>query len=121
MGWFRSHARLGAWVAAVTLAIQLGLSFGHVHSLADQHPGTVLTLAANKAANAGAPQNSIHHDDDYCAICAVLAMLSGSQAASAPVVLINFTGAWVEQPTSPDTVFRQQACAAFRSRAPPQA
>ena len=31
MGWFRSRARLGSYLALLALAFQLALSFGHVH------------------------------------------------------------------------------------------
>ena len=31
MRWFRSHARLGSWLALSALALQLALSFGHIH------------------------------------------------------------------------------------------
>src|SRR6516225_4030126 len=31
MRWLRSHMRLGSWAALFALAIQLALSFGHVH------------------------------------------------------------------------------------------
>src|SRR5262245_56438932 len=31
MGWIRSNLRFGAWCALLALAIQLVLSFGHVH------------------------------------------------------------------------------------------
>jgi hypothetical protein len=120
MGWFRSRTRLGAWAAAFVLVAQLVLSFGHVHGLAGEHPCAVSTLAVDKAA-ACAPQHDANHDDDYCAICAVLAMLSGAQTASAPIVPVHLVGAWTEQTVSPDRVLPERAHVAFRSRAPPQA
>jgi len=96
------------------------LSFGHVHGLSDDHPCAVSALTADKAV-ACAPQHQANHDqDDYCAICAVLAMLSGAQTASAPVIPVHFVGAWIEQTASPDSVLPGRAHTAFRSRAPPQ-
>ena len=31
MQWFRSRVKLGSWVALFALALQLALTFGHVH------------------------------------------------------------------------------------------
>jgi hypothetical protein len=120
MGWLRSRMRLGAWTAAFVLVAQLVLSFGHVHGLADGRPCAVSTLALDKA-DACARQHDANHNDDYCAICAVLAMLSGAQTASAPIIPVHFVGAWTEQTASPDSVLPDRAHIAFRSRAPPQA
>jgi hypothetical protein len=119
MGWFRSQLRVWAWVAVLALVLQLGLSLGHIHDLSGEHLVAVHTSAAEKASTC-ASQNVVDSDDDFCAICAMLAMLSGAQIANAPVVPPLFVLAWTERLTSPDPIFRPQARIAFQSRAPPQ-
>ena len=88
MRWFRRHARQGARLALVALAIQFALSFGHFHGLAAQAaPASVSAPAAaaeigGDARDAQAtPQrnraDSQGHDQqpvDNCASCAVMAL-----------------------------------------------
>jgi hypothetical protein len=118
MSWFRLRQRCCGWVALLALALQLALSFGHVHRL----PTADFTIVASAATPNGAPPQPAggeHHDDDYCAICTVLALLSGAQTASAPVLPI-FTAPPSTEITIASEAFRSdRSRAAFRSRAPP--
>src|ERR1700744_4915945 len=110
MSWFR-HC-VCAWVALLALAIQLGLSFGHVHALNGERPAAVQT-AATDSTSSPAPQNGADHDDDYCAICAVLALLSGAQTASAPDVPLPIFVTSAELLTNPETIVSDTPRAAF--------
>jgi Protein of unknown function (DUF2946) len=122
MSWFRLQRRSWAWTALFALALQLCLSFGHVHGLAGGHINSVQLSAVQGGGPAPIPSNnSGDHDDDYCAICAVLAMLSGAQTASAPAVALPTFVTSAERLTVPDTLVSEPQRAAFRSRAPPQA
>src|SRR5262249_50373279 len=112
--------RFCVWVALLALAIQLGLSFGHVHGLNGEHPAAVWTAAID-GNSSSAPQNDADHDDDYCAICAVLAMLSGAQTASAPVIAVPVLSAPIAKLSSATPIRSEPVRIAFRSRAPPQA
>src|SRR5436190_9818651 len=85
MRWLRSNRRLWVWVALLALTLQLGLAFGHVHRPHAVQPAlTAMADAGNTAASrtSGGGQD----DTDYCATCAILALLTGAQTASAPAV-----------------------------------
>jgi|SRR5258705_10483575 hypothetical protein len=77
MRWFRTNVRAGTWCALVAMALQLALTFGHVH--ASVGSTTSLRLTAQ-----GTPQGLLAPTDgpraplkpliDHCAICAVIHM-----------------------------------------------
>ncbi|HEY8274882.1 MAG TPA: DUF2946 family protein [Pseudolabrys sp.] len=80
MYWVRSNRRFGSWAALLALAIQLVLSFGHIHIEDTQSPTTV--VAAQSQAQPNAPADD---DDDrgfgphhFCAICATLSLTASS-------------------------------------------
>ena len=105
-------------MALLALTLQLGLAFGHVHGLHAVGPVPIATADAGNAAPSPTNDDD-HHDSNYCAIYAILALLTGAQTASAPVVALP------AEPTTTRLVFRVDAacidsrCSAFRSRAPP--
>ena len=120
--WVRRYRRWGACAALFALALQLALSFGHVHL--DGVPGSNPALAAISASPAddvGAPSNSDHHPgtQDFCAICAAIGLAS-SLVLPQPAQLalpVTDTQKWPRQ--------YQAALAArdphflFQARAPP--
>jgi hypothetical protein len=119
MRWFRSSRRPWGWLALLALALQLGLSFGHVHLAYASHPGLVATPAQNDAATPQPPDHEDDHESHYCAIYAINALLSGAEVAAPPV--IPTPAAWAVADVSIATAvvragFRRPA---FRSRAPP--
>src|SRR5262245_65436574 len=88
MGWFRSHSRLGSYLALVALAFQLAVSFGHVHL---DH---VAPAAAGATALAGAPPPSEEVKtprptgrenlaDELCLICTLI-HLAGTMMPAGP-------------------------------------
>src|SRR6202012_1728492 len=101
-----------SWIALLAFAIQLGLSFGHVHPLNGRHPAAVQT-AATDSTSSPAPQHGPTHDDDYCAISTVLALLSGAQTASAPDVPLPIFVPSAELLTNPETIVSDTPRAAF--------
>jgi len=118
MRWLRSNRRPWAWVALLALTLQLGLAFGHVHGLLAVQPGLTTTTDAGNAAPSHT-NGSDQDDTDYCATCAILALLTGAQTAAAPIVVLPIS------PTSAEITFAPEAArivaqrAPFRSRAPP--
>jgi hypothetical protein len=87
MHWFRSHVRFGARLALFALAVQIVLSFGHVHAkdLVPAAPGSTLASTSGHAgAPAPAPNRKSDGADTICAICAVTQLLTGSVASTAP-------------------------------------
>ncbi len=71
MKWLRSNARRLSLLALFALALQFGLSFGHFH--ADRLAGAA---AISNHASASTPDSGHDQDnpDDFCAICATIAM-----------------------------------------------
>ena len=115
MRWFRSSRRPWGWVALWALALQLALSFGHVHGTRDDHPAAAQTTTAD-AGNVSTGDTS---DTDYCATCAILALLTGAQTASAPVFVRPMAPVSVEITVAPEAPRLGASRTAFRSRAPP--
>jgi hypothetical protein len=78
MRWFRTHIGLGSRLALFALAVQLVLSFGHVHvgkiAPASSHGAMALVQAPDHG-----PSPKPHTGaDDYCAICATVSLLASS-------------------------------------------
>jgi hypothetical protein len=83
MRWFRSRSNWGVSLALSALALQLVLSFGHIHRkdiTGDAHHSTNIEPAHDEAGD----QESPDHEDDYCAIYAINNLLGGSQIAEPP-------------------------------------
>lgn len=119
MGWVRAERRLGGWLALFALAVQLTLSFGHIHAEdfhKDKSPQT-----SNVAGEAGGAPAAPAPDHDDCPIC-VTAHLTGAAALPVPLQFalpLPEPFAWrasierrIEQPAT-----RRP----FQARAPPQA
>jgi hypothetical protein len=119
MTWFRSHRRSWGWMALLALVLQLGLSFGHVHGINADHPAAA--LAATDQAGDPPAGNGEPNDADYCAICAILALLTGAQVANAPVMALPVAPAAIERQPALEKILSEPQRVAFRSRAPPQA
>ena len=84
MRWFRSNVRSGAWFALVAMAIQLALTFGHLHlrvTSAQQTAKAAVTLPDGSSLPT-APKPRVV--DDHCAICTQIQMAgTGVPAAAA--------------------------------------
>jgi hypothetical protein len=92
MGWFRSRARWGSYLALFALAVQLALSFGHVH-LEDGTPvvGHASALFAVHPANAAAAVDPAGKEfpalaDDHCPICTLIHLAGTLVPATAPAL-----------------------------------
>ena len=88
MGWVHGHKRHGALFALAALALQIVLSFGHVHldglRLAATHDAvTVRYQTAAAQTSTQIPGQNPGTDDDYCAICASEYFVMFSPAACA--------------------------------------
>jgi hypothetical protein len=120
MCWLRENIRVGGILALFALAIQLVVSFGHVHLDGGTSPGQVV-VQGNPAA-IGPPADSNHGRDaqDYCAICAVLSLVSGSVTPSVAVLATpaSYFQDWIAIPTAAVVSFGIEFL--FRARAPPR-
>jgi Protein of unknown function (DUF2946) len=122
MRWVRTKRRWGTWLALAAMALQLALSFGHLHldGIAPER-----TVAVSDAASSGQqPSPSQHHDsdgDDYCAICAVMHLASTSFLPDAPQLPMPIVSQTIEHSSRVFFVFVAPRRTAFQSRAPPLA
>ena len=131
MNFVHRHKRLGALVALAALALQITLAFGHVH-LNDLHLRGVTGGSRGTAFAPGQPtlaqtspqapgQNS-NDDDDYCAICASIFLVSNSFASAPPVLPVPIGFQRIEHSFDhAHGATEPRRRLAFQSRAPPAA
>ena len=87
MRWVRAHLQLGSRLALFALAIQLVLTFGHVHGVSPGPAQSALSALTRQANNSATPANSSGKaSDEDCPICALI-QLAGTSAVSAPPAL----------------------------------
>jgi hypothetical protein len=119
---FRYRNRLGSWLALIALAIQLGVSFGHVHLEGFRgidSAAPALTRQAHTAQSLPSPQPG--DKDDYCAICASICLVANSFVPPPPLLpvpLFSTAAAHFDRDAPMSVAARRPA---FQSRAPPPA
>jgi hypothetical protein len=123
MGWVRARRGLGGWLALFALALQLALSFGHIH------PEDFATAKAGGAGAgqlsgaAGTPSHTDRDGDGHCdcAICAVM-HLAGTLLVPAPPQAALLVEPLAVRLDAAETSGWQRAHATvFQARGPPQA
>jgi hypothetical protein len=129
MRWFRSHARLGSWLALSALALQLALSFGHIHrkdvlGQADASIGPVIAALApepeaQEPAAPPADRASHEHEDEYCAIYAINSLIGCSQTAAPPAVPLPPVADRVQVAIGHQSLLAERRHAGSQARAPP--
>lgn len=117
MHWIRSQARKLSVLALFALAVQFGLSFGHVHA----HEAPAAAVSQSASADAPAPDSDHDRDagKDICAICVTVAMANALVDAAPPLLPLPATAHAARLTATFDTAVAQPRHAAFRSRAPP--
>jgi len=87
MMWLRKRMRFGGWLALSALAIQLALSFGHIHS-EDFGPANGIQIALDADQAGEVPANSDHKGiaHSYCDICATISLLATLVVPTPPVL-----------------------------------
>jgi hypothetical protein len=105
------------------MALQLVLSFGHVHLPALASSSAVTSVTASETPSS--EQNPAHHPaneaEDFCAICATIHLASSSLLPDAPLLAVPFASRTVEHFGELTFVLISPQRAAFQSRAPPLA
>jgi hypothetical protein len=96
MRWFRSNVRSGAWFALVAMALQLALTFGHLHlriAATQQVAKAAVTLLPDGSSLPTKQKPRIV--DENCAICTLIQMAgTGVPAAGASLpILARFIAA----------------------------
>jgi hypothetical protein len=121
MHWFRSKLQLGSRLALVALAVQLALSFGHVHlhnlvpaspTSATMGPGTVL-LSEAPSHN---PDGSLDTD---CPICALLQLVAASAPSVTPDLPLPANSGSTGRQATAQLASASSPHFPFQARAPP--
>jgi hypothetical protein len=121
MRWLRTNRRLGSWLGLAALALQLVLSFGHVHLEGIGGGAPALSSAQLPASQPSPAQHPANDNDDYCPICAVMYLASSSFLPDVPQLPLAFISQAVAYRDDVVFAFVTPRLAAFQARAPPLA
>jgi hypothetical protein len=114
---FRNNIGLGAWLALISLTLNIALSFGHVHAIGgNQRYEHVSAVTLSHGSQTG------HHDDglanDLCPVCMASLALAKAMAPTPPALPHPIASVLVDPATEPVLAFELPR-AGFQSRAPP--
>ena len=85
MHWFRAKRPQISWLALLALALQVAITFGHVH-LSEVAKGSPAVLAEH-ASQSGTSNGTAPDDDDGCAICAIAGLSASLVIPHAPALV----------------------------------
>jgi hypothetical protein len=126
MRWFRANKTFGSRLALFGLAVQIVLSFGHVHL--DGIGGKARSVAAANSLSVPLAdtrdKNPAHRRpgvDDYCAICASIHLAGTALATAAPQLTLPAVSQRVDHSDYVAFVIVSPRRSLFQSRAPPVA
>jgi hypothetical protein len=123
MGWVHRHKHRGTVLALFALALQIAVTFGHVH-LHGVNSNSHAPIAKQVRLTHSLPQTPAQtpsDDDDYCAICASIFLASSAFAPAPPQLLVPVNFERVELCFDTASPLADPPRLAFRSRAPPVA
>jgi hypothetical protein len=114
------HSLALSYLAVVALALQLSVSFGHIHHDLKLHPHASWPVAVchptpDQACKS--PQHDEQHDP--CAICFALAMMETAVASAPPAVVIELDVVDSQLPAVAFASRHLQTACMFQARAPP--
>ena len=123
MRWVRTKRRWSTWLALAAMALQLVLSFGHIHlkKLASDFVIASVTTSKAPSSQQNPTQHPANQADDFCAICANIHLASWSFLPDAPLLPVPHASRTIEHFGHFTFVFISPRRAAFQSRAPPLA
>jgi hypothetical protein len=123
MRWFRRQIKHGSLLALVALAINLALSFGHVHTVAGQHSdaGLISLITAAPTGNSDHSHDGDRqgHPDDLCPICMARAAMNNAVAPTPPALPVQFASVSIERSSVLTAALVEPRRHAFNSRGPP--
>lgn len=89
MRWFRSNVRSGAWFALVAMALQLALTFGHLHlRVASAASAQLAAKAAVTLPDGSSLPTKPRLVDEHCAVCTLIQMAGAAAPAAAAWLLL---------------------------------
>jgi hypothetical protein len=122
MSWFRKNLRMGSHLALLALAIQLVLSFSHVHlNGALQSQEYTASIAGADDAGGTPPKSPVAPHDLICAVCTLLQLAGSLVCPAAPALELpqQFDVAPPQSPGAP--LLAALPHLPFNARAPPSA
>ena len=123
MRWFRDTLRQGSWLALIALAINLGLSFGHIHAIdggVSGHGIAAVAASITSPDNGHKPGHPDHdHADDLCPICMAATSMASTLASAPPTLPSKFSYVTIDRTIEPVFALVEPPAAAFQSRGPP--
>ena len=120
MRWFRDNIRHGSWLALVAIAINLALSFGHVHVGGQVSDRGLIAAVLDATDHGKAPGHSDDPQADYlCPICIASGAIANAMAASPPVIPLQLTATVVDRTIPPVRLVIALPRAPFQPRGPP--
>jgi len=122
MRWFRLRRRSGSWLALAALAIQLALTFGHVHLDRATPQAAHAAIAASTPSTGDAPEGPAGPDDpnhDHCAICALIHLAGSVVTVDAPSLLLPVVFARPAPGPAVAAKLTASYCVFSQARAPP--
>jgi hypothetical protein len=131
MRWFRTRSRQVSCLALLALAMQLALSFGHIHlrevlgethSSASVDVSALASLSDEQPTSAQGADGSRHeHEDEYCAIYAINALIGSAQHAAPPTLLLPQRVGRERHTVGREAPLAELHHTLFQARAPPVA
>jgi|ERR1700674_2264752 len=126
MRWFRSNRRVCGQLALFALALQIALSFGHIHpeelAVPSTDRGSADAVANSPLEGLGslpAPNDYDGLADDHCAICATIALVGSLVLPEAPAVLLPSVKRPALAPQRVAVLAPDHRRPQFQARAPP--
>jgi Protein of unknown function (DUF2946) len=118
-----SNRGFSTWLALFALAVQMVISFGHVHldGIHGAYPAAAATGFKPHAQALPAQPPGDDDDDAYCPICASLYLTANSFMPAAPLLPLPSVSNLVKHFDRKAPVFVAPRRLAFQSRAPPLA
>jgi hypothetical protein len=124
MRWIgRTNRRWSTWLALAAMALQLVLSFGHIHLEKPASGSVIASVTTFKAPSSQQipTQHPANEAEDFCAICKTIHLASSSFLPDAPLLPVPFASRTIEHFGSFNFIFVLPQRAVFQSRAPPLA
>jgi hypothetical protein len=108
-------------LALAALALQLVLSFGHIHLGQFANGSAIASTVASKTPTSqqDPAQHPANEADNFCAICATINLASSLFLPDAPSLQVPLASRTIEHFGHFNFIFVSPQRAAFQSRAPP--
>lgn len=109
-------------LALLALAINLVLSFGHVHAIRGGHSDAgqlALSAAAASGSNGQSQGDDRGHPDDFCPICMAAAAIHNAVASTPPALPVEFASTSIDHRIALQVAAVEPRRSGFSSRGPP--